>query len=77
MVLPKAVRDLAELAEGAGPGARLGQTTFPHRQEPVPAQESARSRVGQEHRAAGHAIRYDQSGDCQEDRIRNRIMSCP
>ena len=51
----------------AGAGAGLGRAPLPHRQEPVPPQEAALSRPGQEHRAAAHPVRPGQPGDRQEN----------
>src|ERR1044071_6755946 len=53
--------------ESPGAGAGLGRAPVPHRQEPVPPQEAALSRPGQEHGATAHPVRPGQPGDRQEN----------
>lgn len=48
---------------GLGAVALAGRASLPHRQEPVPSQEGALLRMGEEHRTIAHAVRAGQFGD--------------
>ena len=52
---------------GAGTGAGLGRASLPRGQEPVPAQQAALPRAGQEHRATAFPVRPRQPGDRHEN----------